>query len=818
MVELTKILYKLDSMAKPTQRSTSIKFQFLGLNKISHNILSILTRSEGFSLIFEDLNLNLKPEVDKKNLPPSNSEDKFFISFESDESSESGMSLLLTDDQEKRLLEILFENELPFLNVKLNKIFEADEQNTGLPKVKQRKNEETPIISFESKLDLSSMKIPGNILVNQNIEFSPETLKEEYKSLFASEQSFFLQIQILCDSSLIQEYSLNSTISKISPLQNGIQKSKIRDTMSDLIKKMKNIIPTLISDYLSSFEQKTSTKDDFKKLNAFTEQQKINLIYSRKMSYLANFFNSKKSLILQQKIKLLCERLFFDKIMKEGAVKSSDEFLEANLGKLLLEIEVFTNNAIKTYFLIKSEGLPFELKFFNEHQIRQKLAVETFHSETDEDFYRKIKEYEKIGFWHSSEKFMKQRLIKNPDDSICWYNLTVFYLRKQQYDLAESAFDKYSSLETLDKNKTILKVCFMLQRKRFKQAEIIVGEMLKIDRSGVIENLMMSYILEFGYARHKVGAKYFRIARRKQWKILGDNKTQSLSSDRGNTTAKILIKEEECNEETWKELIMVLLKNYFIDLVNLLIHKIERKTSLKNFILANVEIIAKDYSKSNTYFDGLMKNLEESNELSQQYFDIVLTKACNCFFLDHLYEAEELFLKYLKNGCPKSNLYDILLVLGQTYLNRYSYEEACQIFEKLTVMQPKSVPAWLGLCQALLNLEQYSQAEAALFSLSKLEHLESDVLCLLFLVFLKKSVGKEINMESLNSSWAIIKEREIENGYLLFQIIQELKQLELINIYEECLEKVGACLAVNSHLFINRPSQLAKFINNSEDI
>jgi tetratricopeptide (TPR) repeat protein len=213
-----------------------------------------------------------------------------------------------------------------------------------------------------------------------------------------------------------------------------------------------------------------------------------------------------------------------------------------------------------------------------------------------------------------------------------------------------------------------------------------------------------------------------------------------------------------------------------------------------------------------------MKNLEESNELSQQYFDIVLTKACNCFFLDHLYEAEELFLKYLKNGCPKSNLYDILLVLGQTYLNRYSYEEACQIFEKLTVMQPKSVPAWLGLCQALLNLEQYSQAEAALFSLSKLEHLESDVLCLLFLVFLKKSVGKEINMESLNSSWAIIKEREIENGYLLFQIIQELKQLELINIYEESLEKVGACLAVNSHLFINRPSQLAKFINNSEDI
>ena len=230
-------------------------------------------------------------------------------------------------------------------------------------------------------------------------------------------------------------------------------------------------------------------------------------------------------------------------------------------------------------------------------------------------------------------------------------------------------------------------------------------------------------------------------------------------------------------------------------------------------MLANIEIITGNYAASNSHLDLLIKNMEENGETGQQYLDIVLTKACNCFYMDHLYEAEELFLKYLRCANPKNTLFDILLVMGQAYLNRYSYSEARQIFEKLTTMHSKSVPAWIGLCQALLNLGHVSQAEAALLSLSKLEHIDNDVLCLLFLVLLKKASNRNVCDNIVHTCWKIIKKREVENASFLFQILDVLTKLNQPRLHAECLEKIQACLESYSTLFVNRPSQLSRFVN-----
>jgi tetratricopeptide (TPR) repeat protein len=812
MVQLSNILHKLEKLGKPRDSTPQISLGISAIDQITEGLIDILDKNETFTIEIKEIGLSLKANLNQESRRGSNGEGKFAIEVNLAESQEEGMMLMLTGENSQRLFRKLVEEAKPFLQVKLIKNFEIEENSQQANKAKPKKNDEPSVLIFTGQIDLSGLKRLGVLTADISTQVTLGAVREDLKSHLAGDESFVINFQIQSSEAIIKNMQLAETVSKLSAKPQKTSGLKIEDVIRELVVRIKSIIPSVISDYLASFEQKTSSKDDFKKLNAFTEQQKINVIYNRKMSYLGNFFNSKKSLVLQHKIKLLCERLFYDKITKVGGFKMTPQDLEAHIGRLLLELEMFTELAIKAYFDSRQDLLPFELKFFNEHMEREKLAVVSFHQETEEDFYRKIKEYEKIGLWHTSEKFMKQRLVEQPNDATCWYNLSIFYLRRQKYDLAEGCFDRHCALQPLDKNKTILRICFLLNRKRYKQAEAILQELLKKDRAAILENLMMSFIYEFGYQKQKIGAKYFRVARKKFWRTITDSKNSN-SSDRNGGSTKQSTKEDDCVEDTWKELTMCFLKNYFINLVGLLIHKIEKKTTLKNVLLANIEIIAGNFANSNSYLDTLIKSMEDNGETGSHYLDIILTKACNCFYMDHLYEAEELFLKYLRSANTKNTIFDILLVMGQTYLNRYSYNEAKQIFEKLTSMHPKSVPAWIGLCESLLNLGHVSQAEAALFSLSKLEHIDNDVLCLLFLVLLKKDPNRDAGNNAIESCWEIIKERDVENASLLFQILHELSILNQEHIHGQCFEKIQTCIDKYEKLFVNRPSQLSRFVN-----
>lgn len=812
MVQLSNILHKLETLSKPKESTHEITLQISSIDQITDGLINILDKNDPFTLEIQELGFSMKVNMNHESKQQSAIEGKFSIGLSSFEHQDPKVSIVLSEEKSRMLCKKLVEEAKPFLRLKVIKNYEIEENAQQANKNKPKKNEEPSVLIFIGQVDLSALKQPGISRAETVTQLSLGSVRDDLKNYLVEDESLKINVQISSSEAIIKSIDITETISKLAVKPEKPKCLKIEDVIRDLVLRMKCIIPSIISDYLSSFEQKTSSKDDFKKLNAFTEQQKINVILNRKMSYLGNFFNSKKSLILQQKIKLLCERLFYDKIMKIGGFKMTPQDLEAHVGRLLLELETFTNLAIKAYFEMKHDVLPFELKFFNEHMEKEKMTVLAFHQETEEDFYRKVKEYEKIGLWHTSEKFMQQRLVEQPNDAICWYNLSIFYLRRQQYDLAEGCFDRHCALQPMDKNKTTLRICFLLNRKRYKQAESILQELLKKDRSAVLENLMMSLIYEFGYQKPKIGAKYFRVARRKYWKTMMDCKSTN-SSERFGGNLKQLTKEEDCGEDTWKDLIMCFLKNYFINLVGLLIHKIEKKITLKNFLLANIEIIAGNFAESNSYLDILIKSMEDNGETGQQYLDIILTKACNCFYMDHLYEAEELFLKYLRCANSKNTIFDILLVMGQTYLNRYSYNEARQIFEKLTAMHPKSVPAWIGLCEALLNLGHVSQAEAALFSLSKLEHIDNDVLCLLFLVFLKKAPTRDVGDNTIQACWEIIKQRDVENASFLFQVLHELTKLNQEHIHNECFEKIQVCLEKYNKLFVNRPSQLSRFVN-----
>ncbi len=138
--------------------------------------------------------------------------------------------------------------------------------------------------------------------------------------------------------------------------------------------------------------------------------------------------------------------------------------------------------------------------------------------------------------------------------------------------------------------------------------------------------------------------------------------------------------------------------------------------------MGNVDSIRGNFKQSNEYLDNLIniKNTDKNERSSNPYImEAIATKAFNCYFLEHHYESEFIFLKYLKKNEEEKNQ-DVLLILAQGYLKRGAYEEAYMIFKKLNELRPKSILIWLGIAITNIHRNKLPLAEEALANASKL--------------------------------------------------------------------------------------------------
>ncbi len=120
-----------------------------------------------------------------------------------------------------------------------------------------------------------------------------------------------------------------------------------------------------------------------------------------------------------------------------------------------------------------------------------------------------------------TEKLLKQKILVDDENPKSWYSLTVFYLRRQNFDLAETCLNKVFFLQEPCTNLRRIAICFLLRRGRVKQAEENLIFNLEIDKWSLLDNLLMSFFQEKIYDKKLLARKYFNVSRKKYLLQLG---------------------------------------------------------------------------------------------------------------------------------------------------------------------------------------------------------------------------------------------------------------------------------------------------------
>lgn len=761
----------LDKLNKKKSQEPNIGLKIAGFETNCQEWVTFLTKSAPFQIDFKEINYTIKIESIKTKNDITKNENEEKISTILIEFIESPDSAQMTTDQKANLMKKMTsfkQNEIDFA---LIKHLDLDEKTMNL--IKQKKKTLDPGANFEMSGQFSTKE--WDFTKTQKLttkgHISPNLPVEELKQLNLEEKSLILIIEITSSQVLLQTFDPKTNIDSFMKTDGLKQKHQIKDVLIELVRCIKFLVPEIMKDYTSTFDRTLTTNDDFKKLSVFTEQQKLNFITQRKVNYLTSFFSSKKCTILQKHLQSVCQRLVFDKLIKSNCFKYEKSEIEKCLNSLYIETQAIVSQILQIYFEKFEEEIPFELKYYNNFKTKENNVFNNFFVDENDDFYKKVKDYEKIGRWKMCEKLLKQATIKHPKDNLAWQNLMIFYLRRQKFVQAESCFDNCEELDFQESSPNFIRICFLLNRKRINQAEAEITLNLKADRFSLIDNLLMSLIQQHFYGKQKVAMKYFNVAIKKYQKGQLSAKSNTLLSDKAIFEKSIQSVDKEIEAEVWKELIVHFLKNNFIELAKIILPKIDSKPILKNIITANIFIIENKFSESNKLFDLAIQELEKFGDNSQQINDLILTKAGNCFFLKEFYEAELLFLRYFKSGSQKKNILDVLLMLGQCYLNRNSFIEAELVFMKLSCLKPKSTVVWTGLGISAMYLKNLERAGEALFFASKLESLDVEVTLYLMLYFLKKNSFESKEENGFSLLLNILKTSESESSKVLDNIL-----------------------------------------------
>lgn len=783
-----KTLLKIDSLTRKGPDDFQANFELLFLQTDSEEWLAFLTKSIPFWVSCDQI--GLKANVKGLQRLPGGEEgsNAFSICLETDPAQPD-----TSKPSSGAIKSFLMSSAPKKLQVCITKPLELDDKTLAL--IKQKKKVLDPGASFNMtvELDISSWNsfnstfLPCDGLLTDNL--TPEDLK----ALNLEGKTVTLCSELRTSRPLV---TLKDPRTSLTGLMNtgGLKpKHDIKEVLKDLVGTLKFLIPKLITDYVSSFDKSLHSSEDFKKMNVFTEQQKIQFLTQRKLTYLTSFFSTKKFSVLQKHLQSLAHRFVYDKLIKSNCFRFDRAEVERNLNSLYVEVQMITSRIIQAYFQKYAEEIPFELKYFDAHKAKEHQNFVQFFADEPEDFFKKIKDYEKIGRWHMSAALLKQATWRDGSDVSFWHNLMIFYCRRQNFLLAESCFDRLVALDWQDKSRSLLQICFLLNRGRVAAARKLIEANLATDRCSMVDNLMLSAVLEQHFDKPKLAKKHFRVAKQKFLKTMvyaKSSTTQGMSSN-DKSDKSVPANDDEVDADVWKDLIGQLMKFNFVDLVQSLLPKAKARPIFCSLTLANVAITQGNYLQSNAHFDTAIQALEGLPEGANQINEAILSKACNSFFLKHFYEAETLFLAYFKQTTVKKNYFDVLLMLGQCYLHRQSFAEAEEVFLKLTTLRPKSAVAWTGLGVAAMHLDNLDRAEEALYFASKLETLDYEVVAQTLILFVKKYAAGQAQMEGITKVWSILKDYEVDNLDLIVPLKAAVLSLEDKTMKMELDQQVG---------------------------
>ena len=663
------------------------------------------------------------------------------------------------------LLQKLLNEEQPSLQVELFVKFQLDKEELHKVKTRYKKFQEERSFIY----DINVKALSGKNTDTADIESYIKNLSNEPHGA-NGEPPMRIFVNLRLQEPIIKEIPLEAPI-ELESLKSVVEPSfKIENVIKMLIKKAKSLIPKLLDDY-NIVIGSNANYDDFKKFNAFTDQQKNNLLNNRKYNYLKELFSTSKHSKIHALLLSSIDELVYDRVSKKRVDLDDNREIEKMLHKTQFKINKILEYTIQKYFTAYQDRVPFDILHANQYRHKEAKKQLASFSDTDEFFYMKLKEYEKVGLYHITEKMLKERLVADDTNGKTWHGLCMYYLRRQNFELAETAHWKVLQIEQPSSYLKTLTVCFYLQRGHIKRAYKQLSMNLDEDKWSTNDNLLMSFIHETYLEKPKIAKKYFNVARKKLVKS-AENKF----GKNGNKAGK---KEAVVAEEVWKELVMYLLKNFFVDVASKILVKFEIKAKFKRMIEGNIQSIKGNYNESNAILSEFVdKDADSKQEIDGYYSEAMLTTAYNCYFLNNHYEAELHFLKYIDYTSSPS-IYEVLLVLGYSYLKRNAFEEANLIFKKLVKLNKRSVCAWLGLAVTTLNMDNGEEEHVieVLMNALKLDRLNTDIPLYLLIHFCQTYDGSKYHQKCLKKMFSILQLKEIENLHLLDEIAKYFKNI-----------------------------------------
>lgn len=546
----------------------------------------------------------------------------------------------------------------------------------------------------------------------------------EDSNTYSFEESY-IKFKLSTDIPLIPMVGdLNPRVNNIVPKEVDPPRkiSNIRHSVEKLKEELKVSLASLAEEYTDQFTTDLSRSQELKKMNIFTEQQKLNLTTQRKDLFVNQFITSDRYETLKQKIEPSIMQMIHDKFEKQlSAFANQIEFADDILSEIFIflgqEIQILLNEIIQE----KRNALHADILLAYDHCISEKEKfINEFAQESEVDKLVRIAfEYESLNLKYLADKKFKDVLLMYPNEGQIWYEFCQFNLRMLNYVRAEEAL--YNALEREPDNMNFLTIqaCFYVRRERYEEAKYILEGLLERNNLSILHNNLLSFMYYTVLQRPKLGRKYFAVSQRVTLKKLGqlpnkNDKRIMLGQEKLPTLT------EAQNDDLWFDLISFLTENSFHDMAYMAMDLFNNKEDPRqNLISASLEALKLNFDDANAQLDKLQENDPNNGE-------VIMKKAVNSFMCEKFYECEELFFKALKHNKKLAD-FKTLLRLGYIYLQRKSKLDAKNVLSKACELNPKSTMAWLGLGVSCQMLEQFKESEDSLKMANIFDPINSDV-------------------------------------------------------------------------------------------
>lgn len=679
----------------------------------------ISTEGFAYKLIIKDIELNLEPAEESFNL------ENLTVSF----------------DQKENLISKMVESSedvIEDIHIELSRLHVEDEE---------KKSKKIPPIRFLGTLHL--------VRFDQDLrskEFEVELTEEMDHKSKVTPQTLKVFLVVLTDETLFRSNNwINEEAGEKRKVESGCRGEPI---LREFASKVQTFSKWIYSEYQKTSISVSNSKDDQRK-TMHTDAQKVMYIKKQQNAFVKDFISNSKGKTLEKLLHPIIEKLFFLQMEQVDSFNLTHEVIQAKLNEVFL-MSAKISRYISTLFVTEKAK-----------EARVSTRMSEFQSFNARDFQQRIKDSERLGLFRESEKLIIERIIEGKPE-VTWSHFVAFHLRQQKFEFAEVALRKIIESGAATKMQRSILACLLLQRNRVKQAKALIDENIAQDKWSIIDNLIMSFILEWRLNKVKLAKKHFNVSKKK---IEINRKISDLGS-----------------EDVWKELMIFFMRNSLSKMAYELLNVFKENKNFSMLMKANLLILKNDFSGSNE----LLKQLFEIAPTP----DLLAIQAHNSFFLSHLYQTEDLLLSTLPAMQPEN-----ILLLALSLLQRKSYADSALLFGAIIKSQPMNYLGWKGLAQSEFGCGNFDRSEEALMNASKSDS-DCGEIAALMLQFMIGKNDNEINANMVSQMLEIIEANECFNLRLLKDLAEACEKKGFSTEAQKLAEIIRELDAINPYKFV----------------